>query len=219
MSKKNYVIAGSLAAVVLGCALYVFQGDAPKPAAAAAPSSSTNAAASTVKGDQPKLVGQFTKDTWDFEWNVKDAKAYSSNPPREDWEEEILTIAREPGEEMEKVDKLLKRFPTLNEDGQLLALEHIVTLLPDHAYTSYRSRLQSMARNDDMREALLVDVLTRDDTIRFTALVEMLRLSDSKAKEEAREILEAYLDKDYGSDPTAWEVAVKAHLAEENAEG
>ena len=65
---------------------------------------------------------------------------------------------------------------------------------------------------------MLTDVLSRDDTLRFTTLVEILRQPPSKATEEVKEILTAYLDKDYGADPNAWDQAVRKFLAENNAE-
>jgi hypothetical protein len=141
-------------------------------------------------------------------------ETFNSNPPREGWEDEILNLARGPGDDIGKAERLLSMVPRLNEEGRVLAVENAVALIPDKDYTKYRGRLLALAHTDEMREVLMTDVLSRDDDVRFMTLVELLRQPPNKGQEDVKEVLIAYLDKDYGTDTNAWEKAVRKFVAE-----
>jgi hypothetical protein len=66
-----------------------------------------------------------------------------------------------------------------------------------------------------MRVAVMDDSLTRGEELRLPNLLEMMRNSTSdEEKQEIREILEAYLDQDYGPQPGAWEAPLRKWVAE-----
>jgi hypothetical protein len=147
--------------------------------------------------------------------DVGPLEAYSSNPPRPEYQESVLGIARnrDTSEEV-KVQQLLALLPRLPEDGKVLAMEHAAKLIPDEDYLKHRARLLQLANTKELREVVLVDVLTRDDSVRMTSLVEFLRHTASEDQAEVREVLEAFLDKDFGSDALQWEIAVQQYLRE-----
>lgn len=205
----THCLFGAAALLIIGSGVYLFQNDDPvqTDAVKLAPAVEQVVAAGSQR---PAEGAQNTEEVYMF----ANPDNFSSNPPREAWEEEILKIAKGPGDDVSKIEILLNRIPHLNDEGKLLAMEHAVNLIPDHLYTHYRARLFSLAQNDELRDAMMVDVLSRDDKLRFQTLVEALRQPPSKAQEEAKEILEAYLDRNPGNDPNAWQQAVEKMLAE-----
>lgn len=141
---------------------------------------------------------------------------FSSNPKRDPEEQQVLEIAAKRGVPDEaKVEQLLAMIPSLPPDAQTLAMENATSLIPDKDYPSYRDRLLELAATPDLRVAVMDDSLTRGEELRLPNLLEIMRTSQSEEeKKEIREIFEAYLDKDYGSDPKAWEAPLKSWVAE-----
>jgi hypothetical protein len=151
--------------------------------------------------------------------DIKPLEAYSSNPPRQIHEQRVIhtATARDLSDGV-KVQQLLAMIPTLPDDGKVLAMEHAAKLIPDGDYLKFRARLLSLSTTPELRQAVLLDVLTRDDEVRMPSLVELLRQRPVAEQAEVREILEAFVDHDFGDDTKQWELAVRAYLAE-NAEG
>ena len=142
-------------------------------------------------------------------------EAYSSNPPRQIHEQRVIqtATARELSDGV-KVQQLLAMLPTLPDDGKVLAMEHAAKLITDGEYLKFRDRLLSLSSTPELRQTVLLDVLTRDDEIRMPTLVELLRHRPVSEQAEVKEILEAFVEKDFGDDTKQWELAVRAYLAE-----
>ena len=141
---------------------------------------------------------------------------FSSNPKRDPEEQQVLDLAAERGvPDQVKAEQLLAMIPNLPPDAQTLAMENATALIPDKDYLSYRDRLLKLASTPDLREAVMDDSLTRGEDLRLPNLLELMRTSTSdEEKKEIREILEAYLDKDYGPEPKAWEAPLQMWVAE-----
>lgn len=141
---------------------------------------------------------------------------FSSNPKRDPAEQQILDIVGERGvPDQAKIQRLLTMIPTLPPDAQTLAMENATALIPDTDYATYRGQLFQLAKTPEMREAVMDDSLTRGEELRLPNLLEMMRTATNEGeRQEIREILEAYLDKDYGPSPSAWEVPLKNWVAE-----
>ena len=142
-----------------------------------------------------------------------DPAKYSTNPPKPDYEKEIIALAnRLDIPDLEKAQALLARVHSLPPDGQLLAVEQAAQLIPDANYMQLRPVLFQLSTSDEMRETVLTDVLNRSDTVRMRTLVDLLRQPANSAQPEIREILVAYLDVDAGNDFARWEQAVEKFL-------
>ena len=114
----------------------------------------------------------------------------------------------------EKVERFLQMFPGLPEDGKKIALDYATQLITDDDYPRQRPRLIRMAHSDELREVVMLDMLTRDDSIKMLSLVELMKTPSQVTRGEAREILEAFLERDYGDDPTQWDAPVRQWIAE-----
>jgi hypothetical protein len=190
------------------------------------PTASTTApavpAAVTAKPDQSKEGSMQTVMTPPKTFNGRrspeaaSAEEYSSNPKRDPSEQLVLDISAQRGITDEaKVQRLLGMIPTLPPDAQTLAMENAAALIPDKDYLKQRNRLFQLANTPEMREAVMDDSLSRGEEIRLPNLLEMMRTSTSQdEKQEIREILEAYLDQDYGPHPAQWEAPLRRWVAE-----
>ncbi len=140
---------------------------------------------------------------------------YSSNDPQQPWEKEIIALSdRLDMTDTAKAEQLLAKINSLPPDGKVLAMEYATKLIPDEDYLRLRAWIFKLVSSDELRETVMLDALTRSEALRMPTLVEMLRQPPNPAQEEVREILLAYLDKDYGTDTKGWDAAVQKFLAE-----
>jgi hypothetical protein len=214
MKTPSFLILSSVG--LAGLAAVAFYLGSPLPDKGASQSVANPSSASQLSDINARPEGEQTKAAV---IDIGPLEAYSSNPPRQIHEQRVIqtATARElsPGV---KVQQLLAMLPTLPADGKVLAMEHATKLIRDEDYLKFRGRLLSLAESPELRQAVLLDVLTRDDAIRMPSLVELMRHRPASEQAEVKEILEAYIEKDLGNDTKQWELAVTAYLAE-NAEG
>lgn len=131
------------------------------------------------------------------------------------WEQRIDAIlGRDGTDEGKKADELLGLFPSLPEDGQIEAAQHIANLLPDERYSALAPTLTNPLTNEQVLEALLTDLLNRPDPIKLPLLLQLARTPDHPKAVEARDILEVYVDENFGTDWPKWEMAVQKYLQE-----
>lgn len=146
------------------------------------------------------------------------AVKYSEFYKKPDWEQEIITLSErlDLDDDHKAVALLNKVFTLADEPAKVVALEHAAKHMSDEQFK--RSKGQIYSLNDigsgDMQEAILRDILTRAENVRMPALVDLLKRPPFPGQEEVREILEAYLDVDYGMDVPKWEKAVREWLIE-----
>jgi hypothetical protein len=139
---------------------------------------------------------------------------YSAGP-KQTWEKELIALStRLDVSDQVKIGQLLAKISSLPPDGKVLAMEYATKLIPDEQYVQYRPMLFGLVSSPELRETVLLDALTRGESVRMPTLVEMLRQPSHPSQDEVREILVAYLDADYGKDVNGWDAAVKKFLAE-----
>ena len=211
---KKQIVVISLAAAILVFVIAFFLGGREEAPTPVVETKKTPAAEGQVKAvytppaDPKKLV-----------FEVRDAASaqdFSSNPPRSSEENAVIAIVAKTIPDKQKADELLAMAVTVqDEDAKELAIEHASKNISDEEYLNYRDRLFQLAQNPEIRELVLDDALTRGEEYRLPTLVDMLGSTLSeKEKIEIREILEAYLDKDYGPSPSAWKGPVDAWVKE-----
>lgn len=144
--------------------------------------------------------------------------ATAPTPPTETpaaWEQRIDGIlGDDQTDEAKKADALLALFPSLPEDGQIEAAQHISNLLPDERYSSLAPMLTNALSGEHVLEVLLTDLLNRPDALKLPTLLEVARTPDHPKAGEARDILEVFTDENFGTDWAKWEGAVQKYLKE-----
>lgn len=115
----------------------------------------------------------------------------------------------------QKIEALLAAAPGFSLDDRLAALEVAMELIPDEDHPKYRLRLLRSAGTPELRDLIAHDALSRGEEIGLPVLLDILRLAPSEEESrDIRDLLEAYLDHDYGADADDWEQPVKRWLAE-----
>jgi hypothetical protein len=141
-----------------------------------------------------------------------------SIPQLTNWEQRIdAVLGSDEIDEARKADALLAMLPTLPEDGQLEAVQHISNLLPDERYPSIAPILTNALSSEPVLEALLTDLLNRPDALKLPTLLQLARIPDHPKAGEARDVLEVYVEENFGTDWAKWDGAIQKFLRE-NAE-
>ena len=111
-----------------------------------------------------------------------------------DWEEKIDELLTGQEEDTQKAKRLLALFPNLPEDGQVEAAQHLSNLLPDEEYAALAHTLTNAAMPEAVLDVLMTDVLNRPNKIKLDTLFDVAKLPNHPKAEEARDILEVFLD-------------------------
>ena len=144
--------------------------------------------------------------------------AGSSGPNAElaEWETRIDDIlADESDNDLQKSRKLLALLPKLPEDGQIEAITHAANLLDDEHYAPLSDLVTNALTSEDVLDVLMSDLANRTNTLKLPTLLQIARQQKHPMAEEARKLLELYVNEDYGTDWTAWEKAMQEWLKEE----
>lgn len=137
------------------------------------------------------------------------------DPPAVDWAKVIDAVLTADLEPIEKAQRILGVLPQLPEDEQLEAAEHLSNLLPDEHYLAAAGPILTNAQTStSLFEVLLTDLLARPEAIKLPMMSQIARIPGHPQAEEARDILEAYLENDFGADWNAWDEAIAAWLKE-----
>jgi hypothetical protein len=114
--------------------------------------------------------------------------------PITDWEQRIDELLTGSDDEALKAKKMLAMFPRLPEDGKVEAAQHISNLLPDDQFAELAKLLLDPKMPEEVLEVLMTDVLNRPNGIKLDALFDLAKLPNHPKAEEARDVLEVFLD-------------------------
>jgi hypothetical protein len=130
-----------------------------------------------------------------------------------DWEEKVDAILTADNDtDAQKAKKMLELFPLLTGDAQEEVAHHISNLLDDENYAALGQYLTNSTLPGDVLDILLEDVLNRPNSIKLPMLLEVARDSQNPKAAEAKDVLELFLEEDYGNDWAKWEVKTKEWL-------
>ena len=131
-----------------------------------------------------------------------------------DWNEKLDTILGSNEDEARKAEQLLGLWSTLPEEGQVETMQHISNLLPDEKFSLLNQAFTNAATAEAVLDIIMSDALNRPNALKLPSLLEVARIPGHPKAEEAREILEVFVDHDYGTDWAQWDKAVKDWLKE-----
>lgn len=107
---------------------------------------------------------------------------------------------------------LINLLPTLPEEGQIEAANHISNLLPDSAYSSVRPLLLNTSLHESVLSVFFTDLMNRDDPTKLNAFLDIAQIPNHPFHDEAVSDLQIYVGSDYGTDWTQWKSAVATYL-------
>ena len=139
----------------------------------------------------------------------------SSSPSIEiisNWEDKLEDILGSEVEEPAKARQLLALFPHLPDAGQVEVAQHLSNLVADEDYAPLGKLLTDRKESEAVLDVLMVDVLNRPNALKLPLLLEVAREQDHAKAAEAKDLLELYLEQDYGSDWNKWQATLEQWL-------
>ena len=130
------------------------------------------------------------------------------------WEIKLDQILSSDSDDTNKVQQLFAMFPTLPDDGKDEVAQHLSNLVEDEDYAQLGKLLMDPKLPEDTLDTLMADLLNRPNSTKLPMFLDLARNPDHPKHEEARDMLELYLDEDYGSDWATWEKKMKEWLAD-----
>jgi len=128
------------------------------------------------------------------------------------WEASIDQILRSNVSEAQMAQMLVSLLPTLPEDGQVEAANHIANLMPDSNYASVRPLLLNTNLPESVLSVFFTDLMNRDDPTKLNSFLEVAQIPNHPFHDEALSDLQIYVGEDYGTDWSKWKNAVDQYL-------
>lgn len=130
------------------------------------------------------------------------------------WEDKIDEILGGDADESEKANRMLQIFPNLPEDGQIEVAQHLSNLLPDQQYPALGGFLTNTTLSEPVLDVLVADLLNRPNGVKLPMLLDIARTDQHPKATEAHEILELFLEEDFGKDWNKWQTKMQQWLQE-----
>jgi hypothetical protein len=130
------------------------------------------------------------------------------------WEDKLDFIIGSDDEDTNKVKQLFALFPTLPEDGKEEAAIHLSNLISDEDYAPLAELLKDATLPEAVLDTLMADVLNRPNSLKMPLFLELARNPQHPNSEESRDLLELYLEEDYGTDWNKWGEKLQEWLKE-----
>jgi hypothetical protein len=124
------------------------------------------------------------------------------------WEEKLAMILTSNADDPEKGYELLKIFPNLPEEGQIEVAQQLSNLLPNDDFPSLAQYLTNPATPEPVLDVILAGLVNRSDSVKLPYLLEVAREDQNPKAGEAKDLLEALLDENYGNDWSQWQARV-----------
>lgn len=138
--------------------------------------------------------------------------AGSEPEPVPAWEKQIENVLTANSDESQAAQALLNMLPTLPEEGQIEAANHIANLLPEEKYSQLKPVLLNPATPETVLSVFFTDLMNRDDSVKLRAFLDIAKVPNHPFHEEALSDLQIYVGEDYGSDWGRWSAAVEQYL-------
>ncbi len=210
MSKLSSILkaAGIVAAVVVvGIVLGWLgtRGSVKPPGVPTVSAPSNLATAGSVVGSAPKPAGPAP---------VQPQEPLASETPLKvsaapanlltNWEDKVDEILSSSRAESDKAKQMLEFFPRLPEDGQVEVAQHLSNLVSDQDYPALAQYLTNAATPEPVLDVLMADALNRPNSLKLPLLLGVAQDDKNPKAGEAKDLLELFLEADYGKDWTAW---------------
>jgi hypothetical protein len=131
-----------------------------------------------------------------------------------DWENKVDEILSSDTDDTNKVKQLFDMFPHLPEEGQVEVAQHLSNLVPDENYAPLGQLLQNAKLPEAVLDVLMADALNRPNAVKLPVLLDVAQNPDNAKAGEAKDLLELYLDGDYGTDWNQWRQKLQDWLKE-----
>jgi len=137
-----------------------------------------------------------------------------TNWSADDWEDHMDEILTSETDTRRKAEDLLDMLPTVNEEAKIELAGHIVNLVEDDQYARVAPYLTNAAVPEAVSSVFMNDLYNRANSLKLPLVLAVARTESHPLREEAKDLLELYIEEDYGTDWVKWEAAMNAWLKE-----
>jgi hypothetical protein len=137
-----------------------------------------------------------------------------AKPPQRTWEDHLDEILLGDDNENAKADKILALMPYAPVTAQEELSQHYVNMVQDDHYEGASNLLLNVNTSTNVQEVLINDLLNRNNTLKLTTLLKVLETPSHPMNQNAHDMLELFVQEDYGTNYQSWEKAVTDWLKE-----
>jgi len=130
------------------------------------------------------------------------------------WEQILDSILTGAGEASEKADMLTNLMTLAPVEAEVELAQHLVNLAEDDHYDGAAAFLTNATTPAAVATVLLNDLLNRKNTLKLPMLLVIARNQDHPLKDQAKDMLELFLQADYSTNWDQWASAVDTWLQE-----
>ena len=130
----------------------------------------------------------------------------------------IDEVLRSSADETQTAQILINMLPSLPAEGQEEAAQHISNLIPDKEYGRVLPLVKNASAPQEVLDVFVTDLMNRDDAVKLPVLLDIAKIPNHPAHEEALTDLQIFLDGDFGNDWGKWDGALKAYLKKQREE-
>jgi hypothetical protein len=132
------------------------------------------------------------------------------------WEDRLDEILGSEDDDTNKVQQLFAMFPTLPAEGQDEIARHLSNLVEDENYSQLGQLAIDPKLPSEVLDTLLADLLNRPNATKLPAFLDIAFTPDHPKAEEAKELLELYLEPEEGmaQDKATWQKKLNEWLKE-----
>lgn len=218
---SRIVIGIGVIAGIIGVGLLVGWWGGLKASLETRPPAVELAPANSSPGNHPLLVSTGTPPPLETAAGTNQSPQSTPVTPAADaanapavWEAKIDQILGAETDDTNKVQQLFEVFPGLPEDGQVEVAQHLSNLVSDEDYAPLGKLLQNAKLPEPVLDVLMGDALNRPNAQKLPTLLEVARNPDHVEAGEAKDLLELYLDEDYGNNWEQWRQKLQEWLKE-----
>ena len=145
---------------------------------------------------------------------VPEVAGTNSSDEAETWEDKLDEILTSETETTQKGEDLLDMMPKVNEEAQIELAGHIVNLVDDDHYARVAPYLTNAAVPEAVSSVFMNDLYNRANSLKLPLVLAVARTENHPLRDEAKDLLELYIEEDYGTDWAKWEGAMNTWLKE-----
>jgi hypothetical protein len=124
------------------------------------------------------------------------------------WDQKLDGILLGAGEPSDKADSILALLKVSPADAQPELAQHLINMAQDDHYDGVAGLLTNATTQTAVSTILMNDLLNRRNTLKLPMLLAIARNDDHPLKDQAKDMLELFLQADYGADWNQWSSAV-----------
>jgi hypothetical protein len=128
------------------------------------------------------------------------------------WEQRLDGILLGAGEINDKADMIRKLMKDAPAEAQVELAHHLINMVQDDHYDGAAELLTNASTQPEVATVLMNDLLNRRNTLKLPMLLAIARNDDHPLKDQAKDMLELFLQADYGTNWDQWASAVDVWL-------